>query len=81
MNHIDVRKRIQGNGDALYQRLGKTNKDLQYLAGELMGGNEDYIMYLIADKQPFTIRADDMLNNGFTDNQINYLENLEKVLQ
>jgi len=43
MNGIETRKRIQKAGNKLYEQLGTTSKNLQYLAGELMSGNEERI--------------------------------------
>lgn len=78
---IDVRKQIQSSGNELYERLGATQKDLQHLAGELMDGNENYVLRLKLERRPLTIGAESILKRGFTYNQIIFLENLEKLIK
>ena len=80
MDYIKIRKKIQSGGEDLYHRFGKTSRNLQYLAGEIMAGNEEYIRRLTIEQEPFNIKADDMMKNGFSVNQKAYLIEIEKEL-
>lgn len=80
MNEIKIRKDIQSAGNTFYERLGKTSKSLQYLAGELMSGNEEFIRRLQSEGNGFTIGAESILKRGYTDNQIEFLTSIEKEL-
>ena len=80
MDYIKIRKQIQSGGEDIYNRLGKTSRNLQYLAGEIMAGNEEYIRRLTIEQEQFNIKADDMMKNGFSVNQKAYLIELEKEL-
>ncbi|MCK5216381.1 MAG: hypothetical protein KAJ93_01240 [Methanosarcinales archaeon] len=80
MDYIKIRKQIQSGGEDLYHRLGKTSRNLQYLAGEIMAGNEEYIKRLTIEQEQFNIKADDMILNGFSVNQKTYLIEIEKEL-
>ncbi len=75
-----TRQKIQTAGHELYERLGKISKSLQYIAGEIMSGNEEYLERLQNDSQPLTIGAEHILNKGFTQNQIEFLTTIEKEL-
>jgi len=58
MNYINIRKSIQNAGDELYHRLGETSRNLQYLAGEIMAGNEEYVRRLkIENYIPYPIHC------------------------
>ena len=81
MNYINIRKSIQNAGDELYHRLGETSRNLQYLAGEIMAGNEEYVRRLKIEHEPLTIKADDVLKDGFSVNQKAFLIEIEKELQ
>jgi len=81
MDGIETRKRIQKAGNELYKRLGKTSKNLQYLAGEIMYGNEEHIRKAQTTNCLFTIGDETILKQGFTDNQIIFLTKLEAELK
>ena len=80
MNEIKIRKTIQNAGNELYERLGITSKSLQYLAGELMVGNEELIRRLQLEDHGFTMGAEHIFKHGFTHNQLEFLTDIEKEL-
>lgn len=81
MNEIKIRKTIQEAGKELYERLGITSKSLQWLAGELMIGNEELIRRLQCEGHGFTMGAEHIFKHGFTHNQIEFLTTIEKELK
>jgi hypothetical protein len=81
MERLKVRGIIQTNGKELYERLGKTRKDLQYLAGELMVGNEERVLSNMNSPHLLTIESQDIIDHGFTKNQIIFLEAIENVIK
>ena len=81
MDAIETRKRIQNAGNELYERLGKTSRNLQYLAGEIMYGNENHIRKAQTTNCLFTVGDYAILKQGFTDNQVIFLTELEKEIR
>ncbi len=72
---INIRKQIKENGFDFYIRLSKKSKTLQYIAGEFMSLNEEYVL-----NNPRLIGAHTILMTGFTENQKILLLELEKEL-
>ena len=68
LTHHDLRKRIQLAGMPFIESLPG---ELQNLAGDLMGLNEDWVIL-----HPDTLGADFILDTGFTDNQQRWLREL-----
>lgn len=81
MERLKVREIIQANGKELYERLGKTRRDLQYLAGELMTGNEERVLFNSKSPNLLTIESQDIIDHGFTKNQIIFLESIESIIK
>lgn len=72
---LEIRTIIKEKGFDFYLKLGKTSKNLQHIAGEIMALNEDYVL-----NNKNTIGTNTILNTGFTLNQKILLIELEKEL-
>jgi len=81
LEHTEIRKQIQSNGNDVYQRMGGVSKNLQYIAGELMTENVELVVMSLACNECLTVGAEHVIKHGFTANQISFLEGLEKELQ
>lgn len=77
-NRLGIRAHIQKSGNGIYKSLSFC-KPLQYIAGELMAQNEEYVLNHQGKDE--TIGATNILKNGFTDNQIIFLKDLEKIIK
>lgn len=77
-DRLEIRKQIQEAGKNLYESLGFC-KPLQNIAGEFMDKNEEYVIN--HDGVAETIATQNILTNGFTDNQIIFLTELEKIIK
>jgi len=73
---LEIRKIISEKGFGFYDELGTKSKNLQYIAGEFMALNEDYV---INNKN--NIGTSTILNTGFTQNQKILLLELKKELK
>jgi len=71
---LEIRKKIQEAGKKLYESI--EDEDLKWLTGEIMALNEDYVL-----TQPDTQGAHIILEQGFTDNQLKWIKNLDKKLK
>ena len=78
VDRLDIRGRVQDAGNSLYESLSFC-KPLQYLAGELMAQNEDYVLNHQGDNE--TIGAQHILEKRFTDNQITFLKELGTIIR
>lgn len=73
---LEIRRIIKECGFEFYIKLSKTSKNLQYIAGEFMALNEDYVM-----NNKNNIGTSTILHTGFTENQKILLLELEKELK
>jgi len=71
---FEIRKKIQSMGKAIYESI--KNEDLKYLAGELMSKNEDWVL-----NHRDTEGAEIILRQGFSDNQLIFIKNLQNKLE
>ena len=78
VDRLDIRGKVQEAGNSLYESLSFC-KPLQYLAGELMAQNEEYVLNHQGDDG--TVGTQHILKNGFTDNQISFLKDLGKIIR
>jgi len=69
-DRLEIRRQISKAGHKLYESMNP--RELQNIAGELMSKNEDWVL-----DNPDTYGAEDILKQGFTDNQINWLIELK----
>ena len=71
---FEIRKKIQSIGKAIYESI--KNEDLKYLVGELMSKNEDWVL-----NHRDTEGAKIILRQGFSDNQLIFIKNLQNKLE
>ena len=70
---IRIREIIQNAAGDLYNSIA--DEDLKWLVGSIISLNEEYVI-----NNPDTIGAQEILENGFTDNQKTWIINLKKKL-
>ena len=76
MNRIEIRKQIQSAGNGLYDDI--PDGPLKWIVGEIMNLNEDYV---INHSEPgLSNGAYDILDNGFTLNQLQWITELKEKL-
>lgn len=73
---LEIRRIIKEKGFGFYLKLSESSKNLQYIAGEFMALNEDYVI-LHKDN----IGTSTILHTGFTENQKILLLELKKELK
>lgn len=74
MDRNEIRRRIQENGARLYDSI--KDETLQNLAGEIMSLNEDCVYLIMKTEDSLTIKAETILDEGFSINQKKWLSKL-----
>jgi hypothetical protein len=75
MDRIEIRKQIQSAGDGLYEDIPQG--PLKWIVGEIINLNEEYV--LNHSEPEMTKGAYDILNNGFTLNQLQWIIELKEM--
>ena len=78
MNRITIRKTIQRAGKELFNSLSSF-PEFQYIVGELMAGNEEYVLHNQDEKE--TIKTQEIIESGFSLNQRRFIGRLRDRLQ
>jgi len=73
MDRISIRRKINLVGHNLYESI--IDRDLQCLVGDIMAHNEEYVL-----NNMDTYGTEVILRQGFTDNQLKWIENLKNKL-
>ena len=74
MDRLEIRIAIQIAGEELYESI--PTGPLKWLVGDIMANNEEYVLNNIGN-----VGADDILNNGFTVNQLEWINELKNLLE
>jgi len=71
---FEIRRMIHQSGRKIYESI--EDRDLRYLVGDIMARNEDWVL-----NHKETIAAEAILQQGFTDTQLNFIKNIQNKLQ
>lgn len=72
MDRLEVRIAIQVASEELYESI--SHGPLKWLVGDIISKNEDYVL-----NNPGSAATDDILNNGFTHNQLTWINELKEM--
>lgn len=76
---MEVRRTINEKGKIFFKNMYNINKDLGFIAGEFMALNEEYVLNHSGEEE--TNGTVDILQAGFTANQLKFLERLCVTLE
>ena len=78
LKRLEVRQTINEAGHEFFENIHSTNKELGDIAGEFMALNEEYVLNNSGEEE--TNRTVDILQAGFTTNQLKFLEQLRETI-